>query len=219
MSKKILIAGSTGMIGKAILSLAINDPKVDEIICLVRRPTQQQHAKVKEIVIADFLHYSEHRETFKNVAKLYYCVGVYTGTVNRETFRKITIDYPLALAEAVRSASPEMAMVLLSGQGADRTEKSRLSFALDKGKVENRLTQLLNTRFYSCRPGYIYPSKRRKEPTITYVISRYLYPLIRIMGPKYSITSAALATAMYRIGQTLPQQNYFENNALRQWSS
>ena len=63
------------MIGKAILSLAITDTKVDEIICLVRRPTQQQHAKVKEIVIADFLHYSEHHETFKNIAVLYYCVA------------------------------------------------------------------------------------------------------------------------------------------------
>jgi len=215
--KKILIAGSSGMIGQLILNNALDAQNIKEVISLVRTPSSIQHPKLKEVVVRDFLNYHSQQAFFEQVDVVYYCVGVYTGTVDRDLFRLITIDYPYALAVAVQQKSPQCRFVLLSGQGADRTEKSKMMFAKDKGIIENKLIALMGASFYSCRPGYIYPVTPRKEPSFTYVLSRKLYPLLKLLGKKISITSEELALAMFRIGIEQPQQLLFENDHLRDY--
>ena len=183
----------------------------------MRTPSSIQHPKLKEIIVKDFLNYSTQHAIFDQVEVIYYCVGVYTGTVDRDLFRRVTVDYPYALAVAVQQKSPQSRFVLLSGQGADRSEKSQMMFARDKGIIENKLVALLGASFYSCRPGYIYPVTPRKEPSYTYVLSRKLYPLLKLLGKKVSITSEELALAMFRIGLEQPQRLLFENDHLREY--
>ena len=55
---KILIAGSTGMIGKLILEQCLNSIEVNEVRSLVRKPTATKHSKLQEMVIEDFEDYS-----------------------------------------------------------------------------------------------------------------------------------------------------------------
>ena len=212
--KKVIVAGSSGMIGQLILNRCLNDAAVGEVISLVRRPMEIEHPKLHEIVLDDFLDYTSQHAHFTSVDAVYYCVGVYTGAVDRERFRQITIDYPMALARAVQLVSPKSSFVLLSGQGADRKEKSRLMFALDKGIVENRLLSLWGNQFYACRPGYIYPVQKRKEPNFSYSLSRKLYPVLKYLGKKFSITSEELAQAMFYIGLKQPEKTLFENDDL-----
>ena len=205
------------MIGQLILQNALEAQNIKEVVSLVRTASSVQHPKLKEIVVDDFLDYHSQQTLFDQVDVVYYCVGVYTGTVDRDLFRRVTIDYPYALAVAVQQKSPQCRFVLLSGQGADRSEKSRMMFARDKGIVENKLAALLGACFYSCRPGYIYPVTPRKEPSYTYVLSRKLYPLLKFLGKKVSITSEELALAMFRIGIEQPEQLFFENDHLRDY--
>ena len=212
--KKVIVAGSSGMIGQLILNRCLNDAAVGGVISLVRRPMEIEHPKLREIVLDDFLDYTSQHAHFTSVDAVYYCVGVYTGAVDRERFRQITIDYPMALARAVQLVSPKSSFVLLSGQGADRKEKSRLMFALDKGIVENQLLSLWGNQFYACRPGYIYPVQKRKEPNFSYSLSRKLYPILKHLGKKFSITSEELAQAMFYIGLKQPEKTLFENDDL-----
>jgi hypothetical protein len=102
---------------------------------------------------------------------------------------------------------------LLSGAGADRTEKSRTSFARYKGMAENQIAKLELT-FYSFRPGYIYPDEARKEPNIGYTIMKHLYPLIKLLGNKYSIRSSALANAIFNVGLYGAHQQVLENHEI-----
>ena len=86
-----------------------------------------------------------------------------------------------------------------------------MAFAKDKGVAENLLSALDFNQFYSFRPGYIYPVKERKEPNFSYRLMRYLYPLLKILGPNFSITSEELAKAMFETGfKSLPTE-VFEN--------
>ena len=210
--KKVIVAGSSGMIGQIILSHCLNDDRIVEVVSLVRQPMNLTHPKLNEIVLTDFLDYSSKRDVFTKVDAVYYCVGVYTGAVDRVSFRQITIDFPMALAHAVQKASPKSTFVLLSGQGADRKEKSRLMFALDKGIVENKLVAIWGNQFYACRPGYIYPVVKRKEPNFSYTLSRSLYPFLKLLGKKFSITSEELGQAMFHIGLNQPEKTLFEND-------
>lgn len=64
---KIIIAGSSGMIGKLILTNCLNSSKISEVISLVRKPTSLKHEKLRELVVLDFEDYSQHGTSFKDI--------------------------------------------------------------------------------------------------------------------------------------------------------
>ena len=214
--KNILIAGASGMVGRHLLDICIQSEEVERIIILSRNSSANLHEKVKEIIVNDFLNYDKIIPMIKDIDVVFYCVGVYTGAVNRDNFRTITIDYPVALAKAVYTHSPASKFILLSGAGADRTEKSKVMFAKDKGIAENKLFDIYGNQFHSARPGYIYPVIKRKEPNLSYAFFRMMYPIIKLLGKKYSITSLELAKAIFVIGMTQQDQIIFENNELKE---
>ena len=112
--------------------------------------------------------YKEIEEYLSDIDIVYYCLGVYTGSVNKEMFIKLTLDFPLELAQVLITKSPNCRFCLLSGQGADRTEDSQVLFAKYKGMIENKISALGFKSFHSFRPAYIYPVNKRKEPNIAY---------------------------------------------------
>ena len=218
MKKKILITGSTGMVGGKILQLCLNSDKVSEIVSLVRKPTNTKHEKYKEVVVADFLHYEVQSSLFTEIDIVFYCLGTYTGTLPTNEFRKVNVDYPLNLAKAVHSKSPNAVFCLLSGQGADRSEKNSMQFARDKGAIENALSNLNFKAFYAFRPGYIYPTTKRKEPNFFYVLSRYIYPIIKLLGKNLSITDLQLAKVMFAVGLNGYPKEILENKDMREFN-
>ena len=198
--KTVLITGSTGMIGSLVLEHCLQSEEVSRVISLVRRSSITEDPKLEEVVIEDFLDLDEEAEYWDSVDVVYYCLGVYTGAVDKELFRQITIDYPEALATLLRKKSPDLVFCLLSGAGADRSETSRMMFARDKGSIENKLSKMGFKSFFTFRPGYIYPVTPRTEPNFSYTVMRFLYPVIRLMGKNSSIKSTDLAAAMVEVG-------------------
>lgn len=210
MGKKILIAGASGMIGSLVLEASLRSEEVGQVVSLVRKSSGASHAKLVEIQAADMLNLPE-GDYLKNVDAVYYCIGVYTGAVPTEQFRQITVDFPQALANVVHQHSPQARFILLSGQGADRSEQSRMMFARDKGAIENILSAQGFKAFHAFRPGYIYPVTPRKEPNLSYRISRALYPLLKHFGDKFSVTSEQLAASMFYGGIHGCEQEIMEN--------
>lgn len=208
---KVLLTGGTGMVGSLVLQQCLESRDVSEVVSLLRRPSGVEHPKVREFVIEDFLALDEEAPCFQGLDAVCYCQGVYSGTVDRKSFGQITIDYPEALAEIVKSTSPNARFCLLSGAGADRSGKSRMAFARDKGEIENRLSNLGLGAFHSFRPGYIFPVNPRQEPGFGYRLLRLLYPLVRLFGEGSSIRSTELADAMFRVGLQGYKQEILEN--------
>lgn len=202
------------MVGSHLLDICVQSKEIETIFILSRKPSANLHEKVKEIIVNDFLNYDKVIPMMEKIDVVFFCVGVYTGAVDRDTFRTITIDYPVALAKAVKIQFSNSKFILLSGAGADRTEKSKVMFAKDKGIAENKLFEIYGNRFHSVRPGYIYPLVKRKEPNPSYALFRMLYPIIKLLGKKYSITSLELAKAMFVIGMNKQEQTVFENEEM-----
>lgn len=209
--KKVLIAGASGMIGGIIQNLCIEDDRVNEIISIVRKPSDTKHPKLSEIVVKDFTDYEEHAHHFKNVDAAFFCIGVYTGSVSDELFKKITVDYFVEFAKTLKAYSSDSKLCLLSGAGADRTGKARMAFARYKGEAERTGSDMGFEHFYCFRPGYIYPVEKRNEPNISYRIMRSLYPLLRLFGSNNSIKSTELAEAMFKVGMNGSDQEVLEN--------
>ena len=215
MKKKILITGSTGMVGGKILQLCLNSEDVVEVKSLVRKSSNIKHEKYTEIVINNFLSYQDHLDILSEIDIVFYCLGAYTGTLPADEFRKVNVDYPLNLAKAVHSKSPNSVFCLLSGQGADRSEKSTMQFVRDKGVIENAISNLQFKAFYAFRPGYIYPTTKRKEPNFFYVLFRFMYPLVKLLGNNLSITDVKLAKVMFTVGLSGYPKEILENKDMR----
>ncbi|MDG1262415.1 MAG: NAD(P)H-binding protein [Flavobacteriales bacterium] len=210
---KAIIAGGTGMVGELVLENCLNSSKITEVVSLVRKPTGQSHDKLKEVVVDDFTEYRNHQEVLQGADMAFFCIGVYTGQVPDDKFKEITVDYAVKFGEAIKASSTNANFCLLSGAGADRTEKSRTAFARYKGMSENQLDDL-GLNFTSFRPGYIYPVTPRDEPNWMYKISRFIYPAFRLLGKGASITSVELADAMFKVGVEGTAQTILENKEI-----
>ncbi|MEX0347163.1 MAG: NAD(P)H-binding protein [Rhizobiaceae bacterium] len=208
---KVLLTGATGMVGSLVLRHCLEGQDITEVVSLLRRPSGIQHPKMSELIIDDFLAFEEGAAYFQGIDAVYYCQGVYTGAVDRDLFRQITVDYPEMLAKIIKTASPDARFCLLSGAGADRTGRSRVAFAKDKGEIENRLSKLGMGAFHSFRPGYIFPVTPRQEPGLGYRLMRWLYPIIRLLGEGSSIRSTELAEAMFQVGLQGHPKEVLEN--------
>ncbi|MEM9929422.1 MAG: NAD(P)H-binding protein [Bacteroidota bacterium] len=207
---KAILTGGTGMVGGLILQQCLNDERVTSVISLVRKPSGATHPKLQEVAVADFTDYSEHAPLLKDIDMAFFCIGVYTGQVADELFKQITVDYAVEFAKALKENSPGCTYCLLSGNGADRTEQSRTSFARYKGMAENQIHDL-GLKFHTFRPAYIYPVTPRQEPNFMYTFSRWLYPVIRLLGENGSIKSTELASAMFNVGIKGTEQEVLEN--------
>ncbi len=210
---KVIIAGSTGMIGKILMAHCLQSNKVNEVVSLVRKKTELSYEKLTEVVITNFEDYTMHGNIFKNIDVAFFCIGVYTGQVDDGLFKSITVNYAVAFAKALEKNSPQATLCLLSGAGADRTEKSRTAFARYKGMAENQIAKM-NLKFYSFRPGYIYPVEPRIEPHLGYSVIKLLYPILKIFGNKYSIKSTELADAIFNVGLNGADQEILENDEI-----
>ena len=209
--KNAMITGASGTIGQLVLAHCLASDEIEQVSVIVRKPLGIQHPKLKEVVHHDFLHFEAVQDVFAHQHIVYYCLGVYTGTVNDALFKQITVDYTIAFTEALCQYSPQVNFCFLSGNGADLSEKSKLSFARYKGMAENYLINKNFHQFYSFRPAYIYPVSKRYEPNAMYRMMRVLYPMIKLLGKNYSIKSTELATAIFKTGLYGYEKSILEN--------
>lgn len=213
--KKVLITGATGMVGGIVLRHCLEDDRIGEVVSISRRTVGIEHPKLKEVIHADFSDLSALDHVMTGVGAAYYCIGVYTGAVPKDVFRKITVEYTEAFVNALKAHSPEATFCFLSGAGADQTEKSRVMFARDKGAAENLLLAAGFPETYIFRPAYIYPVESRNEPNFVYRLSRFLYPLMKRVYPSTVITSEELGLAMFTAGLAPIDFQILENQDIK----
>lgn len=213
--KNVIITGATGMVGNIILHHCLDSEQIHQVTSISRRSTGIDHPKLKEIIHTDFLDYSEIESAFEKQDVAYFCIGVYTGAVNREKFREITVDYTKVFADCLLKNSPMATFCFLSGAGADHSGKAKMAFAIDKGIAEKYLLQLDLEQLYIFRPAYIYPSEPRQEPNISYKIMYVMYPLMKIIYPKSQITSNQLGEAMFKTGLYGGRETILENQEIK----
>lgn len=215
--KNVIITGGTGMVGSLILSNCLEHRDIKTVTLIGRRTCGVEHPKLVEVIHNRFLDFSPVIDYFKNQDACFYCLGVYTGSVSRDAFSEITVDYTSAFADTLRLHNDRTTFCFLSGQGADLEGKSKLAFARDKGAAEKLLIKLDFDQTHLFRPAYIYPSVPRNEPNLGYRLIRALYkPIISRLGSNASITSQRLADVMVDVGLNGGQKVIYENRDIRE---
>jgi uncharacterized protein YbjT (DUF2867 family) len=201
----VILFGATGMVGQGVLRECLLDPGVHQILSIVRTPSGQQHAKLRELVHSNFFDYSDIRPQLTGFDACFFSLGVSSAGMDETKYTHLTHDLTLAAATTLRDLNPNMTFLYVSGAGTDSTEHGRSMWARVKGKTENDLLKLGFKAAYMFRPGAIQPlhgirSKTKLYQTV-YTVLKPVMPLLKSTFPKYITTTEQLGRAMLRVAK------------------
>ena len=103
---KVVVSGSTGYIGGAILTQCLNHPSINSVLVLTRRDPGDvaRHPKARLIVVKDFISYDASTvDELRSADAAIWCLGTFNGDT------KVDIEYPLAFISAIKSRHPSSA--------------------------------------------------------------------------------------------------------------
>jgi uncharacterized protein YbjT (DUF2867 family) len=97
---KLLLVGSTGLVGRHILDLALADERVDAVVAPARRRLSDHRKLLAPIV--DFEHLPEDVDWWRTDAVICTLGTTMRMAGSKEAFRRVDHDYPLAVARLAR---------------------------------------------------------------------------------------------------------------------
>lgn len=212
---KVIVTGATGLIGSEVVGAAIADDGIDELILLLRSQPEIQHPKITVILHKDFTDYSGLTEYFSKAHALIWCLGISQTQVSKKQYEAITYDYTKACVDFCKLVKPSIRFVFVSGDGADRTEKSRTLFKRLKGKAENALLQSGLPDIIIARPDAVRPRHKNKRAPFAYKLVYPLFPLVEWLAPSKIIWSDVLGKALLRLAKNGHEKDTLENTELR----
>jgi len=188
---KVILFGSTGMVGQGVLRECLQDPGVSEVVAVVRSSTGQQHAKLRELIHEDFTDFTG---VELDGDACFWCLGVSSNGMSEADYTRITHDYTLAAAKVL--VRPTMTFIFVSGTGAQRD----VMWARVKRKTEEDLAAMPFKSVYVFRPGMIQPLHGIRSRTRLYNV---LYPLIYPLMLLTKLISPGFVTDTERVGRAM----------------
>jgi hypothetical protein len=197
------------MVGEGVVHECLNHDGINSVLVINRKPCGMEHAKLSEIIHQDFYDFSTIEGRLDGYDACFFCMGVSSVGKDAETYRRITYDLTMHVAQTLARLNPQMTFCYVSGAGTDSTVQGRSAWARVKGKTENDLLKLPLKAAYMFRPGYIQPTKGLKHAYRAYTVMAPLYPVIRRLMPKYVSTLKELGLAMIQVAE-----HGYENSVL-----
>jgi hypothetical protein len=190
---RVVIFGSSGMVGQGALREALLEPSVTRVTALVRAPSGQQNPKLHEIVHKDLLDLSGH-DLSCDVG--IFAVGVSSAGMSEEAYSKITYEMALSAAKAV--LTPSTTFIYVSGAGADGDSM----WARVKRRAETELSAMPFKSVYVFRPGFIQPLHGIKSRTPLYnTLYMLLWPLAYLIPGRFKTTTERIGRAMLNVAR------------------
>jgi len=199
---KVIIAGSTGMVGKGVLLESLKDDRIAEVLVINRASLNMNHPKLKEIIHKDFLNLSSIEHQLSGYNACYFCLGISSFRMSESDYTRITYDLTMHFAETLKRQSPGLVFCFISGAGTDGTEKGRSMWARVKGKAENGVLGMGFKDAYALRPAFIQPVGDIKSRTPMYNtligVIKPLFPLLNKF-PQFVTATDKLGQAMINV--------------------
>lgn len=134
MNRTAVVAGATGLIGKELVQLLLNDAAYKAVTIFVRRPTGMEHPKLVEQII-DFEQLQQ-ASVQMDGADVFCTLGTTIKKAgSQDAFRKVDYQYPLSLGQ-LASRQGARQLLLVSAIGANPS--SRAFYNRVKGKWKKR---------------------------------------------------------------------------------
>ncbi|KEY64521.1 hypothetical protein S7711_03588 [Stachybotrys chartarum IBT 7711] len=208
---KLIIAGSTGLVGAEIIRQALSIPEITSVVGLARRETptpanlgpNADVSKLKSVVVIDFENYPE--DVKQELAGADACIWTIAttpeklGSMTTEESKKISHDYLIyGLETMAKTANTPFRFAYISGAKSERDQTKKPfilgEFCLMRGECENRVIDFAKRSDGRvvcgvARPGII-AAPGRSDFMLTFVGS-FARALIGL--PKVDVTEVAAA--------------------------
>ena len=188
---RVIVFGSTGMVGQGVLRECLRDGDVTEVITVLRSSSGVRDPKLREIIHKDF---SDFSGLDIDADACFWCLGVTSVGMNEADYARITRDFTVAAARAL--VRPTMTFIFVSGQGAD----GDAMWARVKKSAEDALFAMPFKAVYVFRPGMIQPKDGIRSRTRIYNI---LYPLLLPALVLAKVISPGRITDTRRVGRAM----------------
>ena len=202
---KVILFGSSGMIGQGVVRECLIDPEVESVLAIVRQPTGQRHAKLQEVVQEDFCDYSGLGNRISGYDACFFCLGVSSSGMTEAQYTHITYDLTLEVASCLAGLNPAMVFTYVSGAGTDSSEQGGTMWARVKGRTENQLKSLGFRGVYLFRPSIIQPlggiQSKTRAYRLFYSVVGWLLPAIRKLFPGFIVTTDDIGQAMLNVAR------------------
>ena len=214
MSKNILLAGASGLVGNNLLNVLL---KNDSNLVLISRKKINTKKEIKQIVTNfDELEQLNNKISIDTV---YIAIGkrlslmelIYLKKKNRSNFEKVDFEYIKNIA-AFAKRSGAMSLGLISAVGANKNSLN--TYLKVKGETEEEIMSLGFDKVIIARPGHLLG--KRKNESINPII--FIFEMITnitgmlLLGPlkKFkNIDSSKVASAIIEKINTSPDGVYF----------
>lgn len=180
---KVILFGSTGMIGQGVLSECLRDPLVESVLVVNRQACGVAHPKLTEIIHFNLFDLSPVSTKLAGYNACFFCLGVSSVGMNEPEYHQITYELTIKVATVLLSLNKDLTFCYVSGASTDSTGKGKVMWARIKGKTENELLGMPFRSAYMFRPGFIQPMKGVKSKTrlysVMYSIFKPLYFILK----------------------------------------
>ena len=195
---KVIITGSTGMVGKGVLIQCLEDNRIKKILLVNRTSIKLNNPKIKEIICDNFLNLTNHEKDFTGYDACFHCMGISVVGSSDEYYKTTTYDITKIITDLVFKGNKNAVFNYVTGEGTDSSEKGPIRWARIKGKAENYILQKGFKDSYMFRAGIIIPEKGIKSRTkiynLFYVLMRPVYPILKLLP--FITTTSKLGNAM-----------------------
>lgn len=193
-----IITGASGMVGEGVLHECLLHPDVESVLVVGRRACGTQHPKLKEVLLPDLFELGGIEAQLKGYNACFFCLGVSSVGMNEADYTRLTYDLALNFARTVVKYNPDMTFCYVSGASTDSTEKGGSMWARVKGRTENHILALPFRQAYMFRPGLIKPIPGLKHTYRIYKVLGFLFPVFKLLTPRFVISLTEIGTAMIR---------------------
>lgn len=217
---RVVVAGATGLVGRALLARLVADPKIATAHALIRHKSQAQGLPggVTPRVLDVAVLANGPAARLPAVDWAFCCLGT---TIRRAgspaAFRALDFDAVLGFARAAQAAGASR-LAVVSAMGAD--PESVVFYSRVKGELEQALEALALPRLVIARPALLLGNRAALGQPIRPVelFAQAMMPAVGWMLPRRlrPISADAVAGAMLRaMHQPLPALQVLESDALQ----
>lgn len=205
---KVVLFGATGMVGQAVLRECLRDGGVESVLSIGRSTTGAAHPKLHEATFDDAILNDRYDACF-------FCLGVSSAGMTEADYTRITYDLTLEWAHKLAAANPAMTFIYVSGAGTD----GKSMWARVKKRTEDALLALFPNA-YMFRLAMLRPMHRETSKTkwtrVSYVLFRWLIPIVDAFAPGAVITTEELGRAMIAVARDGAPKHVLENRDMRE---
>src|SRR5260370_25524068 len=132
---KVILFGSTGMVGKSVLRQCLLDPDVESVLSIGRRPSGVSHPKLRDLVRADMFDFNVSAGELNGYDACFFCLGVSSVRMSEAEYTHLTYHLTMGGARALTPVNPAMPFLYVSVMGT----VGRAVLARGKGPTHDSL--------------------------------------------------------------------------------